>query len=318
MNIIGVLSPPLPQRQASSTTNKNSAFNHFEDRLQCYAGVSLLFLLDRGLKILLTPFFHPFPTPLIGMTLIVATLVGCQRFNNSHRPPQRFFAPAVAWVTHKWLPCFYSPALVTLWLALEPLSLKDLAAAVLVISCGVVLTCLFTAKTAAAIRNATGTELDPRMEDLCRDNDHHHHHHHHLHFTNLNYFTWVTAAILSFLLILLAPDTFYPPAAFVLLLSSTLLGYMSATSLLPESVKRVIHPILASALLPNAVCYLLGVLNGQGYHAVLRSYVLKGQGGFGPGDLLFSFLGIIILCFGFKIFNEWTVLCRHAWEVVGK
>jgi hypothetical protein len=45
---------------------------------------------------------------------------------------------------------------------------------------------------------------------------------------------------------------------------------------------------------------------------------VQGQGGvYGPGDLLFSFLGVIILSFGFKILEEWHIMRRHAPEIVG-
>ena len=37
----------------------------------------------------------------------------------------------------------------------------------------------------------------------------------------------------------------------------------------------------------------------------------------GAGDALFSFLGVIILCFGFKVYAQWHVLTRHRAEVLG-
>lgn len=34
--------------------------------------------------------------------------------------------------------------------------------------------------------------------------------------------------------------------------------------------------------------------------------------GYGPGDLLFSFLGVIILCFGFKASRRWPAPCTPS------
>ena len=69
----------------------------------------------------------------------------------------------------------------------------------------------------------------------------------------------------------------------------------------------------------NAGAAAAGALTGRGYWAELERYLTRGAGGaaWGPGDLLFSFLPVIILCFGFKIFGQWTVLRRHWPEVVG-
>lgn len=49
----------------------------------------------------------------------------------------------------------------------------------------------------------------------------------------------------------------------------------------------------------------------------LNSLSAQGQGGaWGAGDLLFSFLGVVILSFGFKVYEQWPVMRRHAVEIV--
>lgn len=49
----------------------------------------------------------------------------------------------------------------------------------------------------------------------------------------------------------------------------------------------------------------------------LDSLSAQGQGGaWGAGDLLFSFLGVVILSFGFKVYEQWPVMRRHAVEIV--
>ena len=37
----------------------------------------------------------------------------------------------------------------------------------------------------------------------------------------------------------------------------------------------------------------------------------------GAGDLLMSFLGVVILSFGFKIFSQRKLMVRHAFEIFG-
>ena len=45
----------------------------------------------------------------------------------------------------------------------------------------------------------------------------------------------------------------------------------------------------------------------------LRCAKLQGKGGvYGAGDLLFSFLGVVIICFSFKIYEQWVSRQRRA------
>ena len=64
-----------------------------------------------------------FPAALLGLAAILALLLALTR----HRPPAAaaltaLASPAVDWVTLVWLPLFYSPALVTFPLAVQPLA----------------------------------------------------------------------------------------------------------------------------------------------------------------------------------------------------
>ena len=44
---------------------------------------------------------------------------------------------------------------------------------------------------------------------------------------------------------------------------------------------------------------------------------MQGQGMMGAGDLLMSFLGVVILSFGFRIFGQRRLMKRHAPEIFG-
>jgi len=46
-------------------------------------------------------------------------------------------------------------------------------------------------------------------------------------------------------------------------------------------------------------------------------HVLQGAGLYGAGDFLMSFLGVIILSFAFKIFDQRRLMVRHAPEILG-
>jgi putative effector of murein hydrolase len=323
MNIsgAGLLTPSQRPNPAISSPFSISLLQ----RAQCYIGLAILLILDRLLKVVFKP-LH-FPSPLIGMALIISSLVTAQRYDLHHRP-QKFFAPAVDWIAHKWLPCFYAPALVTLPLALAPLPPQSIISAILVITLGVVATCAFTSRVAIAIRAATGTEYQPPLQEQHHNDPNKPHNNKHgsgIHFSTYNYYSWGIAAGISALVLLFSPikPKTNPPAIFVLLLSSTVLGYIGGMAC-PESVKSIIHPMVLTATVPNIVAFLICLVTKQSYYAILQDYLTKGYPAnpnnvylYGPGDVLFSFLGVIILCFGFKVFDEWSVLCRHSYEVLG-
>ena len=43
----------------------------------------------------------------------------------------------------------------------------------------------------------------------------------------------------------------------------------------------------------------------------------QGKGAMGAGDLLMSFLGVVILSFGFRIWGQRRLMARHAPEILG-
>lgn len=50
---------------------------------------------------------------------------------------------------------------------------------------------------------------------------------------------------------------------------------------------------------------------------MMQLFGLQGAGLFGAGDFLMSFLGVIILSFAFKIFDQRRLMVRHAPEILG-
>ena len=79
------------------------------------------------------------------------------------------------------------------------------------------------------------------------------------------------------------------------------------------------HPVVATTVCATLGVTCAGVINGTGYYQTLKTYLTKGKDGQpkGCGDVLMSFLGVVVLSFGFHIFGQRALLVRHAAEVVG-
>ena len=79
------------------------------------------------------------------------------------------------------------------------------------------------------------------------------------------------------------------------------------------------HPVVATTVAATAGVALTGALTGSGYYATLKTYLTKAKDGQpkGCGDALMSFLGVVVLTFGFHIYGQRALLVRHAAEVIG-
>jgi putative effector of murein hydrolase len=102
------------------------------------------------------------------------------------------------------------------------------------------------------------------------------------------------------------------------MLAAAVLGYLAGAAL-PPRAQRLAHPIMLAADAPNLAAAALGAATGAGYWATLATYLTRGAGGAprGGGDALFAFLGPIILCFAFKVFERWDALRRNAAALLG-
>ncbi|PRW39064.1 plastidal glycolate glycerate translocator chloroplastic [Chlorella sorokiniana] len=239
------------------------------------------------------------------MAAIVALLLAAGR----HRPAlavaaELWFRPGVDFV-HRWLPLWYIPAIVGIPLAIQPLSGAALAKAAALVLLGIPLVLWFTAGVALVVRKAVKTEPGTFTFHAAK-----------LEVTWLQWAAWGGTAAVSLLLAAVLPGVTARYTAFPFLLAAAVLGYMAGMAL-PPKVQLVVHPILVCGAAPNAGAALLGLLTGAGYWGTLQGFVTRGQGGvWGAGDLLFSFLGVVILSFGFKVYEQWPVMRRHAVEIL--
>ncbi|KAI7841491.1 hypothetical protein COHA_004884 [Chlorella ohadii] len=272
-------------------------------RLAWVPPLLLLYVLDKLLG-LLSPLIH-FPASLIGMAAIVALLLAAQRQRPSLAlAAELWFRPGVDFV-HAWLPLWYIPAIVGIPLAVQPLSGAALAKAAALVLLGIPLVVWFTAGVALLVRKAVKTEPGTFTFHAAK-----------LEVTWLHFAAWGGLAAASLLLAAVLPGITGRYTAFPFLLAAAVLGYMVGMAL-PARVQLVVHPILVCGATPNAGAALHGLLTRAGYWATLQGFVTRGRGGFwGPGDLLFSFLGVVILSFGFKVYEQWPVMRRHAVEIL--
>jgi hypothetical protein len=120
------LSPSRSQvirRLSSSDLPTSQVPQAWQTKLQVYGAVGLLFVVDKLLSYACHWYGIGFPSALIGAAFIVGGLLLCSHHNQALLATVLdFMTPGVNWVSHKWLGLFYSPALITLPLACEPLT----------------------------------------------------------------------------------------------------------------------------------------------------------------------------------------------------
>lgn len=233
------------------------------------------------------------------------------------------FAPGLDWIG-RWLPLFYVPSLVVLPVVLKSIDALMLARIAVIIVFGLLSSLIVTAKTAFVIREAVKTKLVPvpPAPPVAPFSD------------GIKIVTAgvgiISLAIASLLGTLppsatsthAAPLTLFSAfprmAATAFLIASTVGGYIAGCEL-PAGVRKILHPIISTAIAANVGAAVLAAATGTGYISVLRFYLLKGSGTglMGAGDVLMAFLGSVILSFGFRIFSQREIMKRHRYEVFG-
>jgi putative effector of murein hydrolase LrgA (UPF0299 family) len=217
-----------------------------------YVAVAVLFAAAHLLSAACNALGIDFPAPIIGMAAIIAgLLIASRTYPAAEAKVVEFFAPGVDWVSHRWLAVFYSPALVTLPLAVRPLGASTLVKAAAVVGLGVPATMAFTGAAARAIRKLAGTPMEPIPYEG-----------HAVKFGPALHAGWSIAAAASLGVAALAGAPADRVAGVVFLLSSTVLGYLWGSSL-PAVLQRVIHPMVMCAGAANAATALLGVVTGR-------------------------------------------------------
>lgn len=172
---------------------------------------------------------------------------------------------------------------------------------------GFVGTLAFAASAVVAIRRVTCVELLPAPPSAPAAG-----------FGAAHRAGWSAALALTFSAVLAAPASLQPCAAQAFMLCSVVWGFLVGSAL-PAPLRRVLHPLITTAVLANAAALLAGAATGAGWEAVLRAFLTKGKGGaaWGAGDALMAVLHSVILSFGFRVFAQRALMRRHAAEIGG-
>lgn len=217
--------------------------------------------------------------------------------------------PALRWIT-RYLPLFYVPALVVLPLAAEKLSGAELGKIAVVLSLGVPFSLFSAGAIVMAIRRLASVALLPVPPVAPQPP-----------FTMLHLGGCVAVAVGSALALLQADkggDLAYYAQQLHLL--AWTVGGLVFGSIPPTFLAAVVpHPVIVTTLAATCGTAVAGAITGNGYYETLKTYLTKGKNGQpkGAGDHLMSFLGVVVLTFGFHIYGQRALLVRHAAEVVG-
>eukprot|EP00798_Chlamydomonas_sp_ICE-L_P007234 gene7234-342_t len=265
------------------------------------ASLGLLEVLDLCAKGVLVPQGITFPSSLVLMFAIPLALMAVG--DKVASPFRSFFTPSLDWIA-KWLPLFYVASLVTLPLALTTLSVF--------------------------IRNLVKTEntevtklpaASPRATPAKKSTP----------FVPAHFVAWGSVAAVSLAATILgAPEALRPILAMPLWPGNhcrglpdgkpgsrqLAWGYLMG-NLVPGNLHGILHPVVVTALVANGCTAFYASVIGQTYHGALQAYLAKGTGPMGAGDLLMSFLGIVIISMGFRIYDQRETLKRHAPEILG-
>ncbi|GFH23886.1 uncharacterized protein HaLaN_21578 [Haematococcus lacustris] len=215
-----------------------------------------------------------------------------------------WFGPCLNWIA-KWLPLFYVASLVTLPLNLSGIAGDQLLKIVIILCGGMVATLLFTAQTAVAIRALVKTENKEVSKAKAASP-----------YLAAHWVAWGGLAVASLAATLADPAGLGSQMALPFNLSATLLGFLLGNAM-PKAVQAVLHPVVMTALAANAGAWLHGRIMGISYAAAQKVYYSKGAGAMGAGDLLMSFLGVVIISMGFRIYQQRDTMRRHAPEILG-
>ena len=271
------------------------------------ASVGALFALDKTLEHALCAAGVTFPSALIGMFGILATLLVTEKIGGEDAASamEGTIAPALNWIT-SWLPVFYVPSLVVTPLVVTKIAPSALAKVLGIVVVGFVTTIAFSATSANFIRKFTGTEMlpvppakpAPPTEDYV-------------------YKLWMGVLAIS---AISAVTTGANAAKVIAMLSATVCSFLVGN--LPD-FKSKMNPIVTTSVLSNVAAAALGALTGDGWMKMLSLYRtgvpfgLETISGLGAGDILMTFLGSVILSFAFKVYGARKIISRHAVEIFG-
>jgi putative effector of murein hydrolase len=295
--------------------------------VSCFLGVVLLLCFDKILH-RINPVPHV-PVSLLGMCLVVTVGVYLkQKRPDVYTSLEKSAAPAVNWITHSYLALFYSPTLVSLpKLLIGDITGQDIALSLGVICVGCFLTAAFTGWSLVALRHWMLPAADGARQVTMGDQTAHSRGR--IRFSRTYIIFWACTGCIMCLGTAWVisrrqhvddgGEPMLDVATRVMIglmqASLTICGYIFGVYL-PDRVKNWIHPMICCAILPNVAAYVFSQMFPWflSYKEWVDMYLP--QDGFGPGHVFFSFLGPIIICFGFRIVEQWDILMANKVEIL--
>lgn len=289
--------------------------------VQMLAGLGVFLAADKALKMGAAEAGISFPAPLIGMFGILTTLTGLSAagMQGSSDAIIAAFRPALVWL-QRWLPMFYVAPLVVLPVAAANLDPSDLAKLAGIVVLGLPFSLYSTAALVLLIRSISKTTLGPIPPTAPMTP-----------YTPMHLYGWLVAAAAGLGGVLMispgtivdiplkGPTDIQSASGTLFLMGATVAGLVFG-SVPPTALAKVMpHPVVTTALCANIACLVVGVASGGSYFDGMKKYLTKGANGaeLGAGDVLMSFLGVVILSFGFHIYGQRALLHRHFAEVIG-
>jgi len=275
------------------------------------AAIGSFYVADTLLKKAFSVAGIAFPAPLIGMFGILGGLWG---LSAAGRLPVaetvvRAAQPALQWVT-RWLPLFYVPALVMLPIAVAGMAPSELGKTAGIVALGMPFSLFTSGAIVLCIRKLAAVKLLPVPPVPAAPP-----------FTAAHIACCAAIAAASAIGLMLAePDSDQAWGSQQLFLLACTVGGLLFGSRPPAALAKYMpHPVVATATFAHLGVVIASNITGCDYWQTLQTYMTKGKGGAreGAGDLLMSFLGVVVLSFGFHIFGQRALLTRHAMEVVG-
>ena len=288
-----------------------------------FVGVGLLLCFDRVLQTV-NPVPHV-PASLLGMFLVVTVGVYLkQQRPDAYTSLEKSAAPVVDWIT-QYLALFYAPALVSLpKFLIGDITGKDIALSLGVVCIGCFLTAAFTGWSLVALHWMRGGPRQVTLGDQTA------HGRGKVRFSRTYIIFWSLVGCslclgTAWMIVGRRHDVDDGETADVAPRVMVMMGAMQATLTicgyivgvhLPEKIQKWIHPMICCAILPNLAAYVYSQVFPwfMPYKGWVDVYLP--EHGFGPGHVFFSFLGPIIICFGFRIVEQWDILMANKVEIL--
>ncbi|GAQ85530.1 LrgB-like protein [Klebsormidium nitens] len=267
-------------------------------------GLAVLVAADQALQSALPN--AALPSALVGCLLLTSALLVIDQASQPFaRDVIAFFGPATEFL-QRWLPLFYTPAIVMLPQVLRSIPVVEGIKIVLVLVVGLVTSFFQAGGLATLVRRLKPSDRLRSAEHMPNVAP----------YTLTELIPWAALTAGAGLVYYVAPTLAGSEAltAAPCLLGATVTGFL-LSAWLPGPLKRLIHPSLVAAALVNALAFVGGQSLGRGWDSILGLYSTGGIRSPGAADILSSFIGPSILALAFTLNRQKKLIRDHLPEL---